>query len=75
MGGFLKKINGYKSYALVCVAVVLTAVVHGPEGYDGINFAKLADPDLLLKEVFVLMLGAGRSAIGNLISEGSSDRR
>ena len=67
MSGFLKAIDGYKSYALVIVAMVLVAVTHGPEGFEGINFASLADPDLILKEVMLLMVGAGRSAIGKLI--------
>ncbi len=67
MSGFLKAIDGYKSYALVVVAMILVAVTHGPEGFETINFAPLADPELLLKEVFVLMIGAARSAIGKLI--------
>ena len=65
--GFMKAVDGYKSYALVVVLMVLTAVQSGPGGFETVNLETLTSPGAMMQQIGILLIGTFRSAIGKLI--------
>lgn len=65
--GFLKAVDGYKSYALVVVLMVLTAVTSGPGGFETVNLETLTSPSAMIQQIGILLIGSFRSAIGKII--------
>ena len=69
MSGFIAAVDGYKSYIILVAIAILLAVTEGDT--NGLDLNQLmTDPELLLKELFVALAAAGRSAISKIGTSG-----
>lgn len=65
LAGLLKMIDGYKSYIILIFIAILMALNQGSTENLNIN-ELMTDPDLLMKELFVALAAAGRSALNKI---------